>query len=169
MIHFLNLSFLTYVCFYHLQPPPFLSGNLAYLQYQHLLHFSKYFKSFLIHHLFFICLFIISVSKDDTSKPCKLNSFLGYKVGITHIVRELEKHVSSKITLLFITFQLCIHIFDIHLLFRLWLASIFLLPFTLRRDTNMLMLNIDFDIFVDIVRLHKRKTCEIVSIKHEPR
>ncbi|KAF3619261.1 60S ribosomal protein L3 [Capsicum annuum] len=29
--------------------------------------------------------------KDDPSKPCKLTTFLGYKAGMTHIVREVEK------------------------------------------------------------------------------
>ncbi|XP_039035707.1 60S ribosomal protein L3-2-like [Hibiscus syriacus] len=29
--------------------------------------------------------------KDDPSKPCKLTASLGYKVGMTHIVREVEK------------------------------------------------------------------------------
>ncbi|KAI3757487.1 hypothetical protein L6452_05026 [Arctium lappa] len=29
--------------------------------------------------------------KDDPTKPCKLTTFLGYKAGMTHIVREVEK------------------------------------------------------------------------------
>jgi len=29
--------------------------------------------------------------KDDQSKPCHLTAFLGYKAGMTHIVRELDK------------------------------------------------------------------------------
>ncbi|CAL5329796.1 unnamed protein product [Camellia sinensis] len=29
--------------------------------------------------------------KDDPSKPCRLTAFLGYKAGMTHIVREVEK------------------------------------------------------------------------------
>ncbi|KAE8682292.1 60S ribosomal protein L3 [Hibiscus syriacus] len=29
--------------------------------------------------------------KDDPNKPCKLTAFLGYKAGMTHIVREVEK------------------------------------------------------------------------------
>ncbi|KAL2522209.1 60S ribosomal protein L3-2 [Forsythia ovata] len=29
--------------------------------------------------------------KDDPSKPCSLTAFLGYKAGMTHIVREVEK------------------------------------------------------------------------------
>ncbi|KAM5578085.1 hypothetical protein ABKV19_008419 [Rosa sericea] len=29
--------------------------------------------------------------KDDPSKPCKLTAFLGYKAGMTHIVRDVEK------------------------------------------------------------------------------
>ncbi|KAI3861939.1 hypothetical protein MKX03_004447 [Papaver bracteatum] len=28
--------------------------------------------------------------KDDPTKPCKLTSFLGYKAGVTHIIREVE-------------------------------------------------------------------------------
>lgn len=34
--------------------------------------------------------------KDDPTKPCKLTAFLGYKAGMTHIVREVEKPGSSK-------------------------------------------------------------------------
>ncbi|GMP39416.1 hypothetical protein CsSME_00010259 [Camellia sinensis var. sinensis] len=33
--------------------------------------------------------------KDDPSKPCRLTAFLGYKAGMTHIVREVEKPGSS--------------------------------------------------------------------------
>ncbi|KAK4406857.1 60S ribosomal protein L3-2 [Sesamum angolense] len=29
--------------------------------------------------------------KDDPTKPCRLTAFLGYKAGMTHIVREVEK------------------------------------------------------------------------------
>ncbi|CAA7024400.1 unnamed protein product [Microthlaspi erraticum] len=29
--------------------------------------------------------------KDDQSKPCKFTAFMGYKAGMTHIVREVEK------------------------------------------------------------------------------
>lgn len=29
--------------------------------------------------------------KDDATKPCRLTAFLGYKAGMTHIVREVEK------------------------------------------------------------------------------
>ena len=29
--------------------------------------------------------------KDDPNKPCKLTAFLGYKAGMTHIVRDVEK------------------------------------------------------------------------------
>ena len=29
--------------------------------------------------------------KDDASKPCHLTAFMGYKAGMTHIVREVEK------------------------------------------------------------------------------
>ena len=37
-----------------------------------------------------------SFPKDDPNKPCKLTAFLGYKAGMTHIVREVEKPGSSK-------------------------------------------------------------------------
>jgi hypothetical protein len=33
---------------------------------------------------------------DDRTKPCHLTAFLGYKAGMTHIVREVEKPGSSK-------------------------------------------------------------------------
>ena len=29
--------------------------------------------------------------KDDPTKPCRLTAFLGYKAGMTHIVRDVEK------------------------------------------------------------------------------
>ncbi|XP_052135300.1 60S ribosomal protein L3-like [Oryza glaberrima] len=32
-----------------------------------------------------------SFPKDDVNKPCHLTSFVGYKAGMTHIVREVEK------------------------------------------------------------------------------
>jgi large subunit ribosomal protein L3e len=32
-----------------------------------------------------------SFPKDDPSKPCHLTAFMGYKAGMTHIVREVEK------------------------------------------------------------------------------
>uniref|UniRef100_U7E301 60S ribosomal protein L3 n=1 Tax=Populus trichocarpa TaxID=3694 RepID=U7E301_POPTR len=32
-----------------------------------------------------------SFPKDDPTKPCRLTAFLGYKAGMTHIVREVEK------------------------------------------------------------------------------
>lgn len=34
--------------------------------------------------------------KDDPSKAPKLTAFLGYKAGMTHIVREVEKPGSSE-------------------------------------------------------------------------
>jgi hypothetical protein len=34
--------------------------------------------------------------KDDPTKPCRLTAFVGYKSGMTHIVREVEKPGSSK-------------------------------------------------------------------------
>ena len=34
---------------------------------------------------------IKSFPRDDPSKPCHLTAFMGYKAGMTHIVREVEK------------------------------------------------------------------------------
>jgi len=34
---------------------------------------------------------IRSFPKDDASKPCHITAFLGYKAGMTHIVREVDK------------------------------------------------------------------------------
>merc|ERR1711971_1243281 len=34
---------------------------------------------------------IRSFPKDDASKPCHLTGFLGFKAGMTHIVRQVEK------------------------------------------------------------------------------
>lgn len=34
--------------------------------------------------------------KDDPTKPPKFTAFLGYKAGMTHIVREVEKPGSSE-------------------------------------------------------------------------
>lgn len=34
--------------------------------------------------------------KDDPRKPVHLTAFLGYKAGMTHIVREADKPGSSK-------------------------------------------------------------------------
>lgn len=47
--------------------------------------------------MLFSCKYTVkSFPKDDPSKPCKLTAFLGYKAGMTHIVREVEKPGSSK-------------------------------------------------------------------------
>merc|ERR1712118_300301 len=32
-----------------------------------------------------------SFPKDDASKPCHLTAFMGYKAGMTHIVRDVDK------------------------------------------------------------------------------
>jgi len=34
--------------------------------------------------------------KDNPNQPCRLTAFVGYKAGMTHIVREVEKPGSSK-------------------------------------------------------------------------
>lgn len=47
--------------------------------------------------------------KDDPKKPCKLTAFLGYKAGMTHIVRDVEKPGSSEFTHLFsFFFTVCV-------------------------------------------------------------
>ena len=33
-----------------------------------------------------------SFPRDDPSKPCHLTAFMGYKAGMTHIVREVSCH-----------------------------------------------------------------------------
>lgn len=38
-----------------------------------------------------------SFPKDDPSKPVHLTSFLGYKAGMTHVVREADRPGSSKL------------------------------------------------------------------------
>jgi len=43
-----------------------------------------------------------SFPKDNPSQPCRLTAFVGYKAGMTHIVREVEKPGSSKHVFLFI-------------------------------------------------------------------
>jgi hypothetical protein len=39
-----------------------------------------------------------SFPRDDPKKACHLTAFLGYKAGMTHIVREVEKPGSSMST-----------------------------------------------------------------------
>lgn len=34
--------------------------------------------------------------KDDASKPCHLTAFMGFKAGMTHVVRETDKIGGSK-------------------------------------------------------------------------
>lgn len=34
--------------------------------------------------------------KDDPTKSCRLTAFLGYKAGMTHIVRDVDKPGSSE-------------------------------------------------------------------------
>jgi large subunit ribosomal protein L3e len=40
--------------------------------------------------------------KDDPKKPVHLTAFIGYKAGMTHIVREVDKPGSSNTSLLLI-------------------------------------------------------------------
>merc|ERR1712205_228388 len=34
--------------------------------------------------------------RDDTSKPCHLTAFMGYKAGMSHIVRDVDKPGSKQ-------------------------------------------------------------------------
>jgi len=49
-----------------------------------------------------LCLHVIvglsvkAFPKDDQTMPCKFTAFMGYKAGMTHIVRDVEKPGSSK-------------------------------------------------------------------------
>ena len=51
--------------------------------------------------------------KDDPAKPCRLTAFLGYKAGMTHIVREVEKPGSSKLLIFFNVLNFIRNLFDI--------------------------------------------------------
>lgn len=42
--------------------------------------------------------------KDDASKPVHLTAFIGYKAGMTHVVREPDRPGSSKIQVSVITY-----------------------------------------------------------------
>lgn len=43
--------------------------------------------------------------KDDPSKPVHLTTFIGYKAGMTHVVREADRPGSSKHQLFLLTFS----------------------------------------------------------------
>lgn len=45
--------------------------------------------------------------KDDPSKPIHLTAFIGFKAGMTHIVREADRPGSSKCLYLLIVFNFC--------------------------------------------------------------
>lgn len=47
-------------------------------------------------HDFWIATAVKAFPKDNPSQPCRLTAFVGYKAGMTHIVREVEKPGSSK-------------------------------------------------------------------------
>jgi hypothetical protein len=52
-----------------------------------------------LHYTFYLSLTLLKVRafpQDDTTKPPHLTAFLGYKAGMTHIVRDLDKLGSSK-------------------------------------------------------------------------
>jgi large subunit ribosomal protein L3e len=38
-----------------------------------------------------------SFPKDDQTKPVHLTAFMGYKAGMTHVVRDLDRPGSSKL------------------------------------------------------------------------
>lgn len=68
------------------------------------LHFL--FCSYVLNLWFFFA--VKAFPKDDASKPCSLTAFLGYKAGMTHIVREVEKPGSSNFSFrCFLTFFSC--------------------------------------------------------------
>lgn len=46
--------------------------------------------------------------KDDSSKPVHLTAFIGYKAGMTHVVREADRPGSSEY-LFFIIFRIEIY------------------------------------------------------------
>ncbi|KAM7257899.1 hypothetical protein ACFE04_013640 [Oxalis oulophora] len=43
------------------------------------------------HTIFYLSPSVKAFPKDDPSKPCRFTAFLGYKAGMTHIVREVKK------------------------------------------------------------------------------
>ena len=51
-------------------------GSLGFLPRKRTKHFQGKIKSF---------------PKDDQTKPCHLTAFMGYKAGMTHILRDVEK------------------------------------------------------------------------------
>lgn len=68
-------------------------------------HALRVLNSFDIHLIFFSSMLLSdgdlyfavkAFPRDDPSKPCRLTAFLGYKAGMTHIVREVEKPGSSE-------------------------------------------------------------------------
>lgn len=61
-----------------------------------ILHIAFFFY-YLFIYAFSICWSVKAFPKDDPSKPCRLTAFLGYKAGMTHIVREVEKPGSSEL------------------------------------------------------------------------
>ncbi|KAJ4878308.1 60S ribosomal protein L3-1 [Raphanus sativus] len=77
--------------------------------------------------------------KDDQTKPCKFTAFMGYKAGMTHIVRDVEKPGSSKC--LSHSFLICCY-------------SSF--PIFYTNGSNL------------CIELHKKETCEAVTIIETP-
>lgn len=72
--------------------------------------------------------------KDDPNKPVHLTAFIGYKAGMTHIVREVDKPGSSNTSLLLIYHSLYQSLFNSFVVFlfnqrsirkKLWKRSLF--------------------------------------------
>lgn len=58
--------------------------------------FCFFYNYFSLSIILFVIYAVKAFPKDDPSKPCRLTAFLGYKAGMTHIVREVEKPGSSE-------------------------------------------------------------------------
>lgn len=60
----------------------------------------------------FLTIAVKAFPKDDQNKPCKLTAFLGYKAGMTHIVRDVDKPGSSKLFIVNISFSCLLSLVD---------------------------------------------------------
>lgn len=82
-----------------------------------------------------------SFPKDDATKKPHLTAFLGYKAGMTHIVRDVEKPGSSKFSVLHIVLSIE---FFIHVYLLIYICN------------------------CKFLELHKKETCEAVTIIETP-
>lgn len=89
--------------------------------------------------------------KDDPSKPCRLTAFLGYKAGMTHIVRDVEKPGSSE------SFAAIIFIFVFGLSMIIHFSHIHIKRYAKLSNRNHYL-----------SELHKKETCEAVTIIETP-